>query len=400
MTGPNDSDRTIGFSANKPFCYSCGAAHPGDDSPCECGSSRQEPGWEPNSVGSVFRLTGPLKRTGVVIKRSSEVTFLLGPQKTKAVSRSSMQSATRIIDMSSVPSELFRLESLTNRSEKWAQGLAVWLAEEGVSDSFLDTLTSKRRYARSAIAAGNFDDARKSGLSESELVWLEMHAHLTASRIAKAADAALRLPPAAYPDKIDVLAIALAHSDWSPSGEQVEAVMRIPATAQGSDLIRIATGASSTPEDWESVRSALRLYPKANETLWMRALVDADPQGLPHLLASSTVPADHGRHGRPSMDRGLKERLKAAADSSYEFADRSLDERLMAAAFGARANLSVEDVLTLHESSYLSFLDDLMDAEANLGSRHQMDEIGRCALTLSGWCSAVGVSPAGGCLSS
>ena len=34
------------------------------------------------------------------------------------------------------------------------------------------------------------------------------------------------------------------------------------------------------------------------------------------------------------------------------------------------------------------------------GSRHQMDEIGRCALTLSGWCSAVGVSPAGGCLSS
>ena len=35
-----------------------------------------------------------------------------------------------------------------------------------------------------------------------------------------------------------------------------------------------------------------------------------------------------------------------------------------------------------------------------LGSRHQMDEIGRCALTLSGWCSAVGVSPAGGCLSS
>ena len=37
---------------------------------------------------------------------------------------------------------------------------------------------------------------------------------------------------------------------------------------------------------------------------------------------------------------------------------------------------------------------------AGRGSRHQMDEIGRCALTLSGWCSAVGVSPAGGCLSS
>ena len=93
-----------------------------------------------------------------------------------------------------LPSPLFRLESLA-RTPEWIGVLTPWL--DRTRDNILATIGDRRAFALAAIGAGDRDLAAASGLSDSEITWLTMHAQRDSGDLKRAFHTALSLDPSA-----------------------------------------------------------------------------------------------------------------------------------------------------------------------------------------------------------
>ncbi len=116
------------------------------------------------------------------------------------------EEASGTKDWLSIPSPLYRLEALA-KTQQWDGALSPWLANH--REDLLATIGDRRAFASAAIGAGDLALAQKSGLPDTEIKWLTMHALRNAGDNRRAFFAALNLDPARYPDHALVLIEAI-----------------------------------------------------------------------------------------------------------------------------------------------------------------------------------------------
>ncbi len=188
-----------------------------------------------------------------------------------------------LADPQGIPSPLYRLETLAS-SKPWEEVLPHWLSHQ--RNDFLATESERRLYARSVIASGRSDLAEALGLSESELQWLQMHAHRSSGHWERAGATALRLSPERYPDHLWVLVECLArgectvahvrdHVAAAPSDHPANRLLRLLCGSNGvgdlaelEQLVPFAGRSSKTPDDSapEGLDRALSLLADEVET--------------------------------------------------------------------------------------------------------------------------------------
>ncbi|TDI52568.1 MAG: hypothetical protein E2O95_04110 [Acidobacteria bacterium] len=272
---------------------------------------------------------------------------VFGSGKARTVSNSRLGKAEIVLDLSSVPSELFRLQTVAERSESWASGLAGWLEDQGTESSQLDSQSDRRLYARSAIAAGRVDMAKDSGLSQEEILWLQMHSAMSYGDSDVAVEKALALPPDRFPDKVAVLARALSVGDYSLTGDEADLLDGWPSSMTGVLALRMAAALPIDENRWDVVCQELGLSPEDDETFWLHALaagessVEESSEKAARIfesVASGNRPAASGQHSEPV----------------------SLEEKAIAARKGYIALLAPNEALDLWRSARRA-LDDLVD---------------------------------------
>lgn len=318
------------------FCFACG--NPAEqEGECRCGAPIGYLEWEPSIIGSVYRLSGLGKKIGVVVAEGEKVTLVTKPAQTTEVSRKKLDKSECIIDMSSVASELFRLRSIADRKEEWAEGVAKWLQQSDVVESWLSSRTSKRLYARSAVAAGRPDLAKESGLPTSELTWLEMHAAAAAGAHSRAVEAALTLPPSAFPDKSSVLLSSVVAGSWEPTREESQQIDKWPRWSIETLALRAALGLGLSLEEWEQVMAWLPALSSVEDRHWMELII----AGVP---------------GQALSDRDQNTLARVVAGTRSV----TLAERTVAAGLGADLSVDQQDIAVM-ASIAPSVLDDLVD---------------------------------------
>ncbi len=240
---PLTARRPIAGSNAEPFCYSCGRVLVG----ARCADSHDM--TPPSSDIGVGRLVtyrrGLRRRQAVVVGESGtdgQVETALLESKGRECSMPDPAPAGDSERLMSIPSPLFRLETLATE-EAWAQVLADWLSVH--RGELLATVGDRRQYALAAVAAGDVVRASSVGLSEAELAWLLMHAHLANGDPRRAYEWALSLAPGAFPDRASVLVAAIRQEPDLADDKRLAGLLdQLDPDAAGSQILQGIVGAT------------------------------------------------------------------------------------------------------------------------------------------------------------
>jgi len=192
------------------FCFSCGKLQRNASNPCaECGDKFAAPVVQTSNIGNVVSFWWKFRRrVGVIIEENeNESTLLVGVDQTISCPTDKVRKAKIVVDMREEASLAYRFEDLMLNHDELAEALGPWINRN--LGALLATKDAARLYASSALKAGQPSLAQKSGLSVSELQWLQMHGFANSGEWYDALKTAVEIQPDRYPDRLEIIVRAL-----------------------------------------------------------------------------------------------------------------------------------------------------------------------------------------------